>query len=178
MKKVSLLKRVAVIVIALVSMSVTAQAQDKGDIAVGVNAVLGSGESYTNFGIGAKLQYNIIKPIRLEGAFNYYPEKDLFSLWDLGLNVHYLIPVGEKLVFYPLAGVGVLGFKANIPTVDLGELGSVGGGSVSDSQVAYNVGAGVDFKLTEKLFLNLEAKYKISDGWNRFLVSAGAGFRF
>jgi hypothetical protein len=42
MKKVSLFKRVAVIVIALVSMSVTAQAQDKDDIAVGVNAVLGS----------------------------------------------------------------------------------------------------------------------------------------
>ena len=178
MKKVSLFKKVAVIATALVSMSVTAEAQDKGDIAAGVNAVLGSGDSYTNFGIGAKLQYNIVKPVRLEGAFNYFLEKDLVSMWDLGLNVHYLIPVGEKLVFYPLAGAGVLGSKVNIPSIDLGEYGSVGGGSASDSQFGFNVGVGIDFKLTEKLFLNLEAKYKISDVWNRLLVSAGIGFRF
>jgi opacity protein-like surface antigen len=86
--------------------------------------------------------------------------------------------VGEKLTVYPLAGVGILGSKVNVPTIDLGEWGSVGGGSASANEFGFNLGVGIDFKLSEKLFLNAEVKYKIGDVWNRLFLSAGVGYRF
>jgi opacity protein-like surface antigen len=70
--------------------------------------VLGSGDSYSNYGIGAKFQYNVTKPIRLEGSFTYFLKKDLISMWDLSVNAHYLFPIADKLTVYPLAGLGLL----------------------------------------------------------------------
>jgi outer membrane protein X len=155
-------------------MSVAADAQEKGDIAAGVNVVLGSGDSFTNFGIGAKLQYSITKPLRVEGAFNYFLKKDFTNMWDAGFNLHYLFFVSEKLVVYPLVGAGILGSKIEL---DFSELGG-DNMSASASEFGGNIGGGVDFKLTEKLFLNVEAKYRISEAWSRLLASAGVAFKF
>jgi outer membrane protein X len=173
MKKVKLIKIVAVVTISLLTMNVTANAQEKGDIAVAENGVLGLGKlferggNFTNFGIGAKLQYNLIKTLRLEGTFNYFLEKDFFTMWDWGLNAHYLFFAGEKLVFYPLAGAGILGIQ---------------GEGVSDSgsytEFGVNFGAGFDIKLTENTFLNFETKYRTGEVYKRFNISAGIGLRF
>jgi outer membrane protein X len=98
-------------------------------------------------------------------------------MWDLSVNGHWLFPVVDKITVYPLAGLGILGATASIPDIDLGEWGSLGG-SVSTSDVAFNFGGGIDYKLTEQLILNAELKYKISDAWNRLLISAGLAYKF
>jgi len=167
-----------IIAIAAVTMSVAVNAQEKGDMAVGGNLVFGSGDSYSNMGVGAKFQYNVTKPIRLEGSFTYFFEKDLASMWDLSVNAHYLFPVANQINVYPLAGVGILGTKVNIPTIDLDDWGIYGGGSASTSEVCFNVGGGIDFKITDKLILNAEVKYKIASDWNRLLLSAGIAYLF
>jgi outer membrane protein X len=171
-------RKAAIVAIAVLTMSVAAQAQEKGDMAAGANLVLGSGDSFTNMGIGAKFQYNVLDPLRLEGAFTYFFEKDLVSMWDLSVNAHWLFPVADKITVYPLAGLGILGTSVNVPSFDLGEWGSYGGGSASDSEFGFNLGGGIDLKLTEKLILNAELKYKIGSTWDRLLVSAGAAYRF
>lgn len=185
MKKFYVIRRAAIVLIAALTMNVTANAQEKGDLAVGGNLAVGLGDQLTNFGLGAKVQYNVIKPVRLEGAFTYFlPKKQgvdgiaesSVSMWDLSLNGHYLIPVGEKLTLYPLAGVGLLGTKASVD-LDFGEFGDFGG-SASSSDFGFNLGAGIDLKLSSKIFLNLEAKYKLSGTWNRFIASAGVAYRF
>jgi outer membrane protein X len=184
MKRV-FLKRVAIAVIALVTMSVAARAQEQGDMAAGANLTVGMGDSFTNFGMGAKFQYNVINPLRLEAAFTYFlPKKQgvsglaesSLSMWDLGVNAHWLFPVASKITVYPMAGLGLLGTSASAE-VDLGEFGSYGG-SASASEFGFNLGGGVDFKLTDKLILNAEAKYKIGGTWKRFLMSAGVACRF
>lgn len=176
--KTVFLKRVAIVIIAVVTMSVSAAAQKQGDMAVGANLVLGSGNSYSNMGVGAKFQYNVIDPLRLEGSFTYFFEKDLVSMWDLSVNAHYLFPIAEQITVYPLAGLGILGSKANIPSFDFGGLGSYGGGSHSDTEFGFNLGGGIDFKVTENVILNVELKYKIGDNWNRLLISAGVAYKF
>jgi outer membrane protein X len=169
-----------VLAIAGLTVSLTANAQEQGDIAAGANVVLGAGQEFTNFGLGAKLQYNIIKPIRIEAAFNYFFEKDMTSMWDAGLNAHYLFFISDRVTVYPLVGAGFLGSKDKLDEEYAALLALLGGEAESDSYNEFGVklGGGVDFKLTEKLFLNFEAKYRIGDLWNRTFISAGIGFRF
>jgi outer membrane protein X len=163
----------------------TAGAQEKGDMAAGGNLVLGSGDSFTNFGIGAKFQYNVTNPLRLEGSFTYFlPKKEgvtglaetSLSMWDLSVNGHWLFPVADKVTVYPLAGLGVLGTSVSAK-VDLGELGNFSG-SGSDTEIGLNLGGGVDLKLTDELFLNAELKYKVASTWGRLLISAGLAYKF
>jgi outer membrane protein X len=177
MKTKRILKRMAICLIATTTMSVmAAEAQEQGDMAAGVNLYAGFGNSYTNFGIGAKFQYNVTSPIRLEGAFNYFPKKDLISMWDLSLNGHYLFPLTDKFTFYPLVGIGVTGSK--VQNISYGFDDYIGKKYYSSSNVAFNLGVGVDYMLTDNIFANFEIKYKISDGWDRTLFSLGIAYKF
>jgi outer membrane protein X len=157
----SILKKVAVIAIAVMAIS-TSYAQE-----VGGSLVLGSRNSYTNYGIGARYLYNITSPIRLDGSFTYFLKKDYISMWDLSVNAHWLFPVADKTTAYPLAGLGI--FNSSV---------SVGNFSSSATDLAFNLGGGVDQKLTDVLTLNAELKYKIVDQGSRFLVSAGIIYKF
>ncbi|MDR1340616.1 MAG: porin family protein [Prevotellaceae bacterium] len=189
--------------IAGLTMSLTANAQEKGDLAAGANVILSTGQELTNFGLGAKLQYSITTPIRIEGAFNYFFKKYMTSMWDAGLNAHYLFFISDRVTVYPLVGAGFLGTKDKSDAGDYGDYDDYGGygdyddydydyggyddygdyGGYDESASSYKefgvkLGGGIDFKLTEKLFLNFEAKYRIGDLWNRTFISAGIGFRF
>ena len=176
-------KRVAIVAIAAVTMSVSAVAQKQGDKAVGGNLVLGMGDEITNIGIGGKFQYNVTDPIRLEGSLTFFLPKKYeamfakakMSFWNLDVDGHYLFPLNDKITVYPLAGVGIQGWKVKVD-VDLGEWGS-GSGSNSGSDVCFNLGGGIDVKLTDVLFLNGGLKYKISE-WNRFIISVGVAYKF
>jgi outer membrane protein X len=148
-------------------------AQEKGDMAAGANLVFGSGNSLSNIGVGAKFQYNVTDPLRLEGAFNYFLKKNYVTMWDFSVNGHWLFPVGDKLTVYPLAGLGILNSGSSV-NIGYG-LGKV---SASSSYFAINLGGGLDYKLTDKLTGNVELKYKIADLWDRLLLSAGVNYKF
>ncbi len=167
--------KVAVVAIAMTMVAFTANAQSKGDMAAGAKVAFATGNGYSNLGIGAKFQYNVIDPLRLEAEFTYFlPKKTLgvsTNLWDFMVNAHWLFRLGERVNIYPVAGLGLLGANAK---VDLGEFGSHSGGS---SEFAFNLGGGVDFFLSEKMFINIEAKYMVSGG-GCFMPSAGIGFAF
>jgi outer membrane protein X len=173
MKKVNFFKRTVWFAVMAAVLVINASAQEKGDMAAGGGLVLGTGSSFTNFGIGAKFQYNVTDPLRLEGAFSYFLKKDYVTMWDLSVNAHWLFRVSDKMTAYPLAGLGILNSGASF---DAG----YGYGSVSSSTSNFglNLGGGMDFKLTDKLCFNAELKYKIADVWNRLLLSAGVAYSF
>jgi outer membrane protein X len=177
MKTMNVLKRAALLVVVAIALVVNVSAQEKGDMAAGASVFLGSGDSFSNYGLGAKFRYNVTSPIRLEGSFAYFLEKDKVSMWDLSVNVHYLFPIADKLTVYPLAGLGILGVSTNVPKIDLGEFGSYGGSS-SDSEFGFNLGGGLDYQFTDKIGGNVELRYKIGDEWNRLLISAGVTYKF
>ena len=68
--------------------------------------------------------------------------------------------------------------KDNINMWDLGEYGNYGGGSASNSEFGFNIGAGADFNLSEKFVINAELKYKVGGDWSRLLISAGVAYKF
>lgn len=173
------MKKTMILLAALMCMAGSTQvcAQEKGDMAAGLHLGLGVGDGITNFGIGAKFQWNVINNLRLEPSFNYFFESDLVSMWDLNANVHYQFALGEVVSLYPLAGLSVMGVSVDVPTVDLGPFGSYGG-SASDTSIGANIGAGADFKVAESWVVNVEAKYRIGGDWSRFIATAGVAYKF
>ena len=90
------------------------QAQEKGDMAAGLNLSYGTKSGYSNFGVGAKFQYSFTDALRIEPSATYFFKKDYVSMWDINVNLHYLFHVADKFSFYPLAGVSLLGAKADL----------------------------------------------------------------
>lgn len=115
-----------------------ATAQEKGDMAVGVNLgvapCLESGTSVTNFGVGAKFQYNVSDPIRLEAAFDYGFKNKGVDVMTIGINAHYIFKVANKISVYPLVGIGYAHCKATatgIPDMDEIDWGHIANGDAT-----------------------------------------------
>ncbi len=160
------MKRMVVLVVMALSTTFLL-AQEKGEMAAGLNLSYGSKTGYTNIGIGAKFQYNITDNLRIEPSATYFLKKDYVSMWDANANVHYLFGLSDSFRLYPLAGVALVGVK-----VGVGEY------SASDSKFGFNVGAGAEYLLSETLALNLEIKYQIVTDLDRPVFSLGLAYKF
>jgi len=167
MKKKTIFKSVAIVAIAAMTMSVAANAQEQGDMAIGGNLVIGTGGGYSNFGVGAKLLYNVTDPIRLAAEFDFFPTQDGMSWWDFSAYGHYLFSIAEQTAVYPSVGLGMLGYKAD-----------VGRSTFSHSDFAFSLGGGIEHALTSNLVLNGEIRIKLYDGMNRTNFVVGVAYKF
>ncbi|MDR2650712.1 MAG: porin family protein [Prevotellaceae bacterium] len=180
MRSLKVFKKLAIGVIATLLMSVVANAQEKGDIAAVLNQAVNTGNGHTNYGIGAKFQYNVTNPIRLEGSITYFFPNEWYSspiyqssisMWDFSANGHYLFPVSDVVTLYPLAGLGILTTRNSVKSTD-------GNVDYSNSKFGLNLGGGVDFKLSDKFILNAEVKTHTNNFFDRFVISVGLAYRF
>ncbi len=80
----------------------------------------------------------------------------------MNANVHYLFPLGDRVDVYPLAGFnfGIFSYKGN-----------------SDSDFGLNLGAGVQYDFSTKIFGYAELKGVIGDG-SRAQLSLGVAWKF
>ncbi len=171
------MKKMILIALALfIGMGIQAQSV-KGDLAAGANVSYGTKDGFSNFGIGAKLQYNLTDAIRIEPSATYFLKKDYISMWDVNVNLQYLFNVADKLTFYPLAGVSLVGVKAEYDGFEFAGY-EIGGGSASDSKFGFNVGVGAQYWLTEIFALNFDAKYQIVSDFDRPVFSLGGVYKF
>ena len=139
--------------------------------ALGVNLLFGSFNN--NIGIGAKYQHFVTDNIRLEGSFGYYfPSNGLYA-WDINANAHYVFRLSPKFAVYPLAGFSysnwglMLGILNNTTVYD--HTGSLGA----------NFGGGVQYFLTDNVFVNAEAREQVLSGnYSQTNVSVGIVARF
>lgn len=146
------MKKILVIMAMAFGLSAGVQAQDDSKMAVGINLNAGVGDSYTNFGAGAKFQYKFHKHWRSEASFNYFFKKDYLSMWDANIDAHYLIPIGSSgLTIYPLAGFTVRGAKVSIDEFGINA-------SVSETGFGVNYGAGIEYPVSNSFKLNFEMK--------------------
>ena len=160
------IKKLTIVLIAA-TMSFAANAQlEEGDLTGTVKGVVGFGQSYTNFGAGVKLTYNIFESFRLAGDFEYFFKKDFVSMWDAMAYVQYVFKVSETAGIYPLIGAGIAGASADL--VDE---------TFTDFMSAAGIGA--DFMLSDKISLNLEFKVQFDKNFDtRFIGGIGIAFKF
>lgn len=151
---------------AMMLMTLAASAQD-GKMAVGVNVDYGTANGYNALGLGAKFQYEFVEKVRGEASFNYFLPKNHFNVWDLNVNFHYLVPLGDKANFYPLLGLAYQTARV-----------SVGNYSASDGNLGVNGGVGAECFVANNIKLNAEIKYQyVKDGdWPVFSVGAAYVF--
>lgn len=196
MQKLNKMKKIFIFACAAL-FGLCASAQEKGDMAVGLNLgvapCIESGASVTNFGIGAKFQYNVSNPIRLEAAFDYGFKNKGAEVMTLGVNAHYIFKVSSKISVYPLVGLGYAHCKATVSNIsdiygdglkelldgrsysnDYGTKSESG----SSSKFFFNVGVGGQYDLSDKVAVNLEIKYQYIKDFNRLPISLGIAYKF
>ncbi|MGM9845103.1 MAG: outer membrane beta-barrel protein [Muribaculaceae bacterium] len=187
-----------------------AAAIETGDMAAGLNLgvapCLESGASVTNFGIGARFQYNVAAPVRLEANFNYWLKSKGCDVIDLAVNAHYLINLSDKLRVYPIAGVGFAhlggGGSFDAGDLDYGDFDyddifdylsrgrggwddifgdiedAADAGGTSANKFMFNVGAGIEYDITSKIAVSAEIKYQYIQYFNRLPINIGVTYRF
>ena len=165
--------------------------------AIGVNVTYGT--EVGSVGFGVKGQYRFIDQFRGEAAFEYFLKKDNVSAWDVNVNLHYLIPVANNLKVYPLAGVTYMriiydyGTDVNNGLSDLSDWerfynAYYGGGSsssvsddssISDGHFGANLGAGIEYDLSDSWKIGFETKYQIiGKGFSQVAFTVGAAYKF
>ena len=172
----------------------------KGDMGVGLNLgvapCLEKNASLTNFGIGAKFQYNITNPIRLEADVDYWFKAKGMDMFDITANVHYLFHVGSKIKVYPRVVIGYAsvcgGYSFDMDDFDdiFGDYGQYfsrasddydfdfDGGSSRLNRFIFKVGVGGEYAITSKISAGLEIKYQYVKDFQRLPISIGATYHF
>ena len=176
------------------SNSKSSRASDDSRGAIGVNVTYGT--EVGSVGFGVKGQYRFIDQFRGEAAFEYFLKKDNVSAWDVNVNLHYLIPVANNLKVYPLAGVTYMriiydyGTAVNNALSDWERLiAYYGGGSSSsvsdesstssDGHFGANLGAGIEYDLSDSWKIGFETKYQIiGKGFSQVAFTVGAAYKF
>ncbi|MCL2414515.1 MAG: porin family protein [Bacteroidales bacterium] len=160
-------------------------ATQQNDWALEGSLLMAMDSEYTLFGIGARFLYNASNIVRLEGSFAYFFPRRIdagfsgieasVSMWDLNFNTHYLLPLSNTVVFYPLTGIGITGLTGRVSGFGQTERNGL-------NFFTLNIGVGMDFQISETVNFNIEPRYKIFtgrefDGLGMFFLRAGLAFR-
>ena len=175
MKKLSF-----VLFIASMFFSTNVFAQEQGDMAIGGNLIM-AGDKTKLYGVGAKFQYNMFSKIRLDGSFSFFlPKKEkhefpggsietTLGMWNFSANVHWLIG-RNNFKFYPLAGFGIAGLSAKVSAMGESD-------SANESYRGFNLGAGIEYILSETLAINFEYRELIVNSGTMMHAMLGLSYK-
>jgi len=172
------MKKAIVLAVMLISVSVTALAQNVG---FGLN--LGYGNEVSKPSVGAKMLFDLNKSFSIAPSFNYY-FADKFELlgvetklscWDLNADVHWNCYVQDKYKLYPFAGLSYFNVKSSVEA----GIGSYDiEASESEGKFGVNLGFGGQLSLAENLVASVEVKYQIISDFNQFVPSLSLIYMF
>lgn len=172
-------KFITLICVAIMGIGCASAQAEKGDMAIGANIVYGS--MIKNAGFGARVQYTPLDHIRAEFGVNYFFQKDYVSMWDVNLNGEYLIGLlNNKLYVYPIVGLSFA--KASVDNKGLNkDLSDVLEEKVNidgDKAFGLNLGAGVEYRLTDHIGVTLEYRHSIMKDIDQGVIGLGANYKF
>ena len=125
---------------------------------------------------GLVFQYAFSGHFRLAPELGYvFRHKDM-DAFTFDINAH--VPfgfTGEKVAFYPLAGLNYTSWSRHYKAQDLMDLKDV---TTRTSRFGVNLGAGFDLRCSETLKLSLEAKYSLVKGFTNLAVTVGISYMF
>ena len=137
---------------------------------------LSYGTEIENAGLGIKYQYNVTNNLRLEPSMEYFFKKDAVDMYDINMNIHYLIPIQEQVRFYPLAGLTYTNWNWDLGKTEIG--GANLNVDASKSKFGANFGGGIEFDITNNFMLNFEAKYQLISDFDQAVVNFGVAYMF
>lgn len=135
-----------------------------------IGAHINYGTKIESVGLGVHYRYGITDAVRLEPSASFYFKKDGVSMFDLGANVHYLIPLADKLILYPLAGAAFSSWRFDGFGVD--EFKDTA------SRLAVNLGGGLEVPVSEHVAVGAEVKYQIIKDLNQLVVGLNLSYKF
>lgn len=136
-------------------------------IALGLLAQKGKNSLQVNVGYGSKIetfgggvQFNLAMSKKMEFApsINQFAKKDGISVKEVNLDLHYLIPIGEKVKVYPLFGFALTEWN--------------------ETSAGVNYGIGARYLLTDKFDLGLQYKKNaVSNGQSQYVSFLTIGYK-
>ncbi len=149
----------------IATMSLVAQA---GDFGVGANALYGT--DIKNAGFGVKAQIGLPGRWRLEGVWDKFLEHNDNNMWDVDVNVHYVlsIPLVKWIKFYPIVGLSVTNWRIDEDIIDFSD---------KHNYVGCNIGAGAQLKIAGPLWVNVDLKGQIIKKHTQFVPGVGLMLR-
>ncbi|WP_165040629.1 porin family protein [Dysgonomonas sp. ZJ709] len=151
------------LLVALVAFSFSVYAQ------TGFNSALVKAGYQTDakrFGVGVEGRYSIMENVRIAPEVTFFFPKNHTMGLDVNVNAHYVLPLQDGFSIYPLAGFAMINNRY-----------SNDGNSNSNTDFGFNLGAGAEYSISPKNFLNLDFKYTFTDH-DFGVIMLGYGFRF
>ncbi|MFN1833777.1 outer membrane beta-barrel protein [Balneola sp. MJW-20] len=170
MKKITTILFAGLLSIVMVN-TADAQIEVGAGLVLGTGAYDGAGDVNNDIGLKVDGRYDINEQIAVGADFTFFFPKDesgvKFKLSALNLNGFYDFLNEEEFNLYGLAGLNIAFWEIEFPDVG----GFFGGGSISDTEIGLNIGAGAEYVMN---FGNLfgEVKYVISD-LDQLVIAAG-----
>lgn len=125
---------------------------------------------------GLVFQYAFSSHFRIAPEIGYiFRHKDM-DAFTFDINAH--VPfgfTGEKVAFYPLAGLNYSSWSRHYHREELADHDDV---STRTARFGMNLGAGFELRCSESLKLSLEAKYCLMKGYTTAVIGAGISFVF
>ncbi len=171
LKNVSMKRIVMFFMLAAISLSASAQIE-RGRSSAGVT--LGYGFDTENVTVGIDYRYALTNAIRVNPGLSHYIKKDGLKAWAIDLNGHYLVPLGERFRFYPLAGVNLSFWDQELKAIEPRDVD----GSESKTRVGLNLGLGLETYVAERIIVGLEVKYLIISKVDQAMIGLRAGYVF
>ena len=164
------MKKLMLIIAVMIGFAANAQAQ-KGAFELGGSVILGTGDDFTNYGLGARARYSFTDHFRGDLNADYFLKKDDITMYDINANLHYLFNLGDSgFRIYPLGGFALVHSedKYHGNGIYIKE-------SITD--VAFNLGSGIEFPIADRLRSFGEVKEMFMDA-SRFYISGGITYTF
>ncbi len=178
-----MMKKTITVIAIIAAMAISKQslAQDQGQIRVGASLALGTKSAISDtgsekMGIGINIggDYFVIDKLSIAPSYTFFFKSSLEEDgYDISIKVssfnidgkYYFLTDGINV--YGLFGISFASIKA-----ETNFLGTPI--EISDSETGINIGGGVDYALTDKLYLNGQLKYNTP--LEQLVINLGVGF--
>lgn len=174
-KKLKLIVSVSLIAVMSLACGFSANAQIvKGEKSVGPK--IGYASKNESAVAGLVFQYAFSDHFRVAPEIAYIFRHKNMDAFVFDFNAH--VPfgfTGEKVAFYPLAGLNYSSWSRHYRQEDIIANDDV---TTRTARFGLNLGAGFDLRCSETLKLSLEAKYGLVKGFTTVTITAGISFVF
>lgn len=149
---------------------------------IGLGAGLAYGTEIETIGIQVGGTYLINENFRVAADIIYFFPKTEgdsdfeveFKWFEFNANVHYIFFEDESMNAYGLAGINYASLTIETPSITIPGLGTIGGGSATESEIGLNLGIGAMLDL-DFAWLYGEVKYNVSD-FDQLVIAVGLRF--